>query len=150
MKRYTLPRKWLCKYRLVISIFIISSIQELETQQKSILKSHESPIPWELSHFTNSLTTKVANVGDVLLVKSSEASPEPAELVPVETTKKNLQEIALALSMGASVLLEGETGVGKTALIEEVARAVCKKGKPIHCGGLISMRFGENPSWRPD
>ncbi|KAJ9088514.1 AAA ATPase midasin [Entomophthora muscae] len=110
-----------------------SSVQELEKQHKSILKSHEHSLTWELSHFTKSLSSEVANVGDVLLFKSAETPPEPAKLVLVETTKRNLQDIALALSMGAPVLLEGGTGVGKTALVEEVARAVSKTGSIFYC-----------------
>ncbi|KAF9194234.1 AAA ATPase midasin [Haplosporangium sp. Z 11] len=43
-------------------------------------------------------------------------------LVLTETTKHNLHSIGLALSIGAPVLLEGVTGSGKTALVEEVAR----------------------------
>ncbi|KAH8552550.1 P-loop containing nucleoside triphosphate hydrolase protein [Umbelopsis sp. PMI_123] len=45
-------------------------------------------------------------------------------LVLTETTAKNLHTIGLALSIGAPVILEGVTGAGKTALVEEVARKV--------------------------
>ncbi|KAI9276342.1 P-loop containing nucleoside triphosphate hydrolase protein [Umbelopsis sp. AD052] len=45
-------------------------------------------------------------------------------LVLTGTTAKNLHTIGLALSIGAPVLLEGLTGAGKTALVEEVARKV--------------------------
>ncbi|KAG0376096.1 AAA ATPase midasin, partial [Mortierella sp. AD032] len=44
------------------------------------------------------------------------------KLVLTDTTKHNLHSIGLALSIGAPVLLEGVTGAGKTALVEEVAR----------------------------
>lgn len=47
---------------------------------------------------------------------------EKEALVLTPTTAKNLHAIGLALSIGAPVLLEGMTGAGKTALVEEVAR----------------------------
>ncbi|KAI0223469.1 AAA ATPase midasin [Massospora cicadina] len=110
-------------------------VQLLEMQPRGVLNCPDPLSGWELSHFTSSLTAKVVNVGDVLLFKSNQGSSEPSKLVPVATTFKNLQAIALALSMGAPVLLEGETGVGKTALIEEVARAVSKMDMvKIHLG----------------
>ncbi|KAF7722956.1 AAA ATPase midasin [Apophysomyces ossiformis] len=66
----------------------------------------------------------------VLLPKSSTPSPsiqhdervcyEP-QLVLTETTSRNLHAISLALSIGAPTLLEGVTGAGKTALVEELA-----------------------------
>lgn len=53
-------------------------------------------------------------------------------LVLTGTTAKNLHTIGLALSIGAPVLLEGVTGAGKTALVEEVARKVGRlQGKDV-------------------
>ncbi|KAL1916197.1 uncharacterized protein VTP21DRAFT_5814 [Calcarisporiella thermophila] len=69
----------------------------------------------------------IINLCGVLLPKSlhnySNTSNDKESLVLVPTTKRNLQTIGLALSIGSPVLLQGVTGVGKTALVEEVARA---------------------------
>lgn len=43
------------------------------------------------------------------------------ELVLTETTIRNLHTLSLALSIGAPTLLEGVTGAGKTAIVEELA-----------------------------
>jgi midasin len=56
--------------------------------------------------------------------ENGEVAKKVEPLVLTETTAKNLHTIGLALSMGAPVLLEGVTGAGKTALVEEVARKV--------------------------
>ncbi|KAF9575027.1 AAA ATPase midasin [Mortierella alpina] len=72
------------------------------------------------------LSPLTVNLCGVLLPRST-AHPEHStlpqhKLVLTETTKHNLHSIGLALSIGAPVLLEGVTGAGKTALVEEVAR----------------------------
>ncbi|KAG0341494.1 AAA ATPase midasin [Podila horticola] len=74
----------------------------------------------DLSPFT-------VNLCGVLLARSigvehEQSSLSKHKLVLTETTKQNLHSIGLALSIGAPVLLEGVTGAGKTALVEEVAR----------------------------
>ncbi|KAG0206795.1 AAA ATPase midasin [Mortierella sp. GBA30] len=72
------------------------------------------------------LSPLTVNLCGVLLPRSTahhEHSTLPQhKLVLTETTKHNLHSIGLALSIGAPVLLEGVTGAGKTALVEEVAR----------------------------
>jgi midasin len=75
------------------------------------------------------LSTMTIDLCGIILPKPQTPSSEPADqvkkiapLVLTETTAKNLHTIGLALSMGAPVLLEGVTGAGKTALVEEVAR----------------------------
>ncbi|RKO94177.1 P-loop containing nucleoside triphosphate hydrolase protein [Blyttiomyces helicus] len=56
-------------------------------------------------------------------------------LVRTLTTKRNLHRIALGLSLGMPLLLEGGPGVGKTALVEEAARAAGLKDLlKIHLG----------------
>ncbi|KAG0241019.1 AAA ATPase midasin [Mortierella sp. GBA43] len=73
------------------------------------------------------LSPLTVNLCGVLLARSHNVSQEYStllhhKLVLTETTKRNLHSIGLALSIGAPVLLEGVTGAGKTALVEEVAR----------------------------
>ncbi|KAM3579719.1 AAA ATPase midasin [Umbelopsis sp. WA50703] len=68
--------------------------------------------------------------------ENGEVAKKVEPLVLTETTAKNLHTIGLALSMGAPVLLEGVTGAGKTALVEEVARKVGRLNElvKIHLG----------------
>lgn len=53
--------------------------------------------------------------------KSSDGPCYHPELVLTETTIRNLHTLSLALSIGAPTLLEGVTGAGKTAIVEELA-----------------------------
>ncbi|KAK3846925.1 MAG: hypothetical protein J3R72DRAFT_519841 [Linnemannia gamsii] len=73
------------------------------------------------------LSPLTVNLCGVLLPRSTNPKHEQStlpehKLVLTDTTKHNLHSIGLALSIGAPVLLEGVTGAGKTALVEEVAR----------------------------
>jgi len=78
------------------------------------------------------LSPLTVNLCGVLLPRSvdshGESSALKAKLVLTDTTKHNLHSIGLALSIGAPVLLEGVTGAGKTALVEEVARVTGRDG----------------------
>ncbi|KAG0232655.1 AAA ATPase midasin [Actinomortierella wolfii] len=73
---------------------------------------------------SNHLSPLTVNLCGVLLPRSEHhgSNISAHQLVLTETTKHNLHSIGLALSIGAPVLLEGVTGAGKTALVEEVAR----------------------------
>jgi ABC-type iron transport system FetAB ATPase subunit len=54
-------------------------------------------------------------------------------LVLTKTTQRQLHDIALAVSVGLPVLLQGPTGAGKTSLIEELASLTGRKqGKLIY------------------
>ncbi|KAF9929042.1 AAA ATPase midasin, partial [Modicella reniformis] len=74
------------------------------------------------------LSPLTVNLCGVLLARSDNTHQGEYSILPqhnlvlTETTKHNLHSIGLALSIGAPVLLEGVTGAGKTALVEEVAR----------------------------
>lgn len=79
------------------------------------------------------LSPLTVNLCGVLLARSDNVHQEYStlpqhRLVLTETTKHNLHSIGLALSIGAPVLLEGVTGAGKTALVEEVARLTGRDG----------------------
>ncbi|KAI9487690.1 MAG: hypothetical protein EXX96DRAFT_514297 [Benjaminiella poitrasii] len=74
----------------------------------------------------NDLCSLTSNLCGVLLPKTSHSSSVKdnaynPKLVLTNTTFKNLHAISLALSIGAPTLLEGVTGAGKTALVEELA-----------------------------
>jgi midasin len=79
------------------------------------------------------LSPLTVNLCGVLLSRSDNVHQEYSmlpqhRLVLTETTKHNLHSIGLALSIGAPVLLEGVTGAGKTALVEEVAKVTGRDG----------------------
>lgn len=54
--------------------------------------------------------------------------PQSAPLVETESLKHNLMAINSCVDVGACILLEGETGIGKSALIVELAR---RRNKPL-------------------
>ena len=51
-------------------------------------------------------------------------------LVPVPSTQANLRRLALAVSAGKAVLLEGPVGCGKTALVEHLAHLTGRSKTP--------------------
>ncbi|KAI9291507.1 P-loop containing nucleoside triphosphate hydrolase protein, partial [Neoconidiobolus thromboides FSU 785] len=109
-------------------------LQEQEELSKNRQISSDSKSLWNLNEISLYLSKNVINIGNVLMLKH-DLQETTESLIGTETTIKNLEEIALALSMGSPVLLEGETGVGKTALIEEIARSVGKRDLiKIHLG----------------
>ncbi|KAL7319508.1 AAA ATPase midasin [Mucor circinelloides] len=74
------------------------------------------------------LCSLTCNLCGVLVAKTASLDKEETvkhfydpKLVLTNTTSKNLHAVSLALSIGAPTLLEGVTGAGKTALIEELA-----------------------------
>ncbi|CAG8555969.1 630_t:CDS:2, partial [Paraglomus occultum] len=73
------------------------------------------------------LSPFIVNVSGVLLSKKRQehvvVQPTVNErLALTNTTRRNLRAICLAVSIGSPILLEGITGCGKSALVEEVAR----------------------------
>jgi MoxR-like ATPase len=55
-----------------------------------------------------------------------------AELTYTETTEQNMLALALAVSQGHPILLEGITGAGKTALIDHLAYETGNTGNTIY------------------
>ncbi|KAG0307077.1 AAA ATPase midasin [Dissophora globulifera] len=76
----------------------------------------------QLTLFKNPTISTAEDERDCRRITAEDLSPLTHNLVLTETTKHNLHSIGLALSIGAPVMLEGVTGAGKTALVEEVAR----------------------------
>jgi len=60
-------------------------------------------------------------------------------LVPVASTCCNLQRLALAVSAGSAVLLEGPVGSGKTSLVECLAASVGRTSSPH----LLKIQLGD-------
>ncbi|KAF9437661.1 AAA ATPase midasin [Entomortierella beljakovae] len=104
------------------------SAAQLALFNNPTLPTSEEPGSESYRKITSSdLSSLTVNLCGVLLPRSNNAHPKQSllsdhKLVLTETTKHNLHSIGLALSIGAPVLLEGVTGAGKTALVEEVAR----------------------------
>ncbi|CAG8438258.1 2742_t:CDS:10 [Acaulospora morrowiae] len=83
-----------------------------------------------------------ANISGILLPRSIQSVnmdnlENKPRLMMTETTQNNLNAICLAISMGSPVLLEGVTGSGKTALVEEIAISTG------HYEGLLKIHLGE-------
>lgn len=60
-------------------------------------------------------------------------------LVPVASTRCNLRRLALAVSAGSAVLLEGPVGSGKTSLVECLAASVGRTSSPH----LLKIQLGD-------
>ncbi|CAG8496210.1 11400_t:CDS:2, partial [Acaulospora colombiana] len=80
------------------------------------------------SELEKNLSSLTVNISGILLPRSTrpisvECLRSKQRIVMTETTQKNLSAICFAISVGLPVLLEGETGSGKTALVEEIAIA---------------------------
>eukprot|EP00057_Strongylocentrotus_purpuratus_P012494 XP_011666968.1 PREDICTED: midasin-like [Strongylocentrotus purpuratus] len=84
----------------------------------------------------------VVSVCGVLLPRATvedTAKTSLPKLVPVQTTKKNLRSLALAVSAGNGVLLEGPVGCGKTALVEHLAAQIGRTAPP----SIIKVQLGD-------
>ncbi|KAI8086936.1 P-loop containing nucleoside triphosphate hydrolase protein [Gilbertella persicaria] len=119
--------------------------QRLADAQISFLQNHyhlQEDKAHELSGAD--LCSLTCNLCGVLIPKTTYASEKEdttrqaydPKLVLTQTTSKNLHAISLALSIGAPTLLEGVTGAGKTALIEELANRTGRGSElvKIHLG----------------
>ncbi|XP_053396218.1 midasin-like isoform X2 [Mercenaria mercenaria] len=103
----------------------------------------------ELSHtrhmiIESDLCGKVTCIGGVLLSKVSSSSegddsPLDLDLLPVPSNEANLHSLALAVSSGSPVLLQGVVGSGKTSLVEHLARLTGRSGPPA----LMKIQMGD-------
>jgi len=117
--------------------------ERLAKAQISMLANNYSTDDTNLHLRDDDLSTLTIDLCGVILPKPHGPVDEVIDdakktepLVLTDTTAKNLHTIGLALSIGAPVLLEGVTGAGKTALVEEVARKVGRRNElvKIHLG----------------
>lgn len=60
-------------------------------------------------------------------------------MIPVASTLLNLRRLALAVSAGCPVLLEGPVGSGKTCLVECLAASVGRTSSP----DLLKIQLGD-------
>ncbi|KAJ3207647.1 AAA ATPase midasin, partial [Entophlyctis luteolus] len=92
------------------------------------------------------LSSRTVDIAGILLPKpaSPDASIDKSQksLVWTSTTLKNLNQIAINVSIGAPVLVTGIHGSGKTCLVEEVARMVGQKDLlKIHLGDQTDSKI---------
>jgi len=67
--------------------------------------------------------------------------------IPIPSAQDNLRSLALALSLGASIMLEGATGSGKTSLVQQLARLTGNDGRGG--SGLLTIQLSDQvrPPW---
>ncbi|WAR08077.1 MDN1-like protein [Mya arenaria] len=82
---------------------------------------------------------KVTCVGGVLLSKKKTESEVKLDLLPVPSNEKNLHSIAMAVSAGSPVLLQGVVGSGKTTLVEHLAKLTGRATAPA----LMKIQLGD-------
>jgi midasin len=69
----------------------------------------------------------VAHIGVSPFVMPRQTYIETSFAFDAKTTKKNLKKLLRAFSLGKPVLIEGSPGVGKTSLVENLAKQTGKK-----------------------
>ncbi|RKP23461.1 hypothetical protein SYNPS1DRAFT_30791 [Syncephalis pseudoplumigaleata] len=79
---------------------------------------------------------------DIVSSSSSPSSNEPPRLVLTAITRQQLHHTALAVSVGAPVLLQGPTGAGKTALVEALAQFTGRR-QVKRADDLIKVHIGD-------
>ncbi|PIK42632.1 hypothetical protein BSL78_20512 [Apostichopus japonicus] len=95
---------------------------------------------------TQDLSPNVVSISGVLLsTKEDKLSnggkgvPSAHVIIPVQSTKTSLQNLALAIVSGSPVLLEGPVGSGKTSYVEHIAN-LTGRGNPCD---LIKVQLGD-------
>ncbi|KAJ3272914.1 hypothetical protein HDV01_005111 [Terramyces sp. JEL0728] len=139
-------------YYAILCIGLLSGMVDTEQQQmikKCIpdLKPHSYKQSLDLLLLFNYKekefdikSDKVANLCGVLLPKQQQEYK--SEFVMTETPKRILHEIGLALSCEMPILLQGEEGSGKTALVEEAGRILgCQELLKIHLGDQTDSKL---------
>ncbi|KAJ1979967.1 AAA ATPase midasin [Dimargaris verticillata] len=101
--------------------------------------SHSGPTTFQFPVACGSVCPLVVDLCGVLLPRALgnhvlQAKLPQHTLVLTPTTRGNLRAMALAVSQRFPVLLQGETGVGKTSLVEDMAQMLGQKLVKIHLG----------------
>jgi midasin len=73
------------------------------------------------------LSDHIARIGRFELPRDSFGSDDDTFTFEAETTRRNAMRIIRALQLSKPILIEGEPGVGKTALVTSISRVVGKK-----------------------
>ncbi|KAL4232857.1 AAA ATPase midasin [Mactra antiquata] len=91
------------------------------------------------------LCDQVVCIGGILISKINnnksveEHTDMTLELLPVPSNKSNLHSLALGVSSGSPVLLQGIVGAGKTSLVEHLAKLTGRLGPPE----LMKIQMGD-------
>ncbi|KAI8815825.1 uncharacterized protein EV422DRAFT_572412 [Fimicolochytrium jonesii] len=112
---------------------------EVDAEQEASMLMEASEETTDCRHNSIVITTSdlsLATVDMAGILLPSDPHRQGHSLVPTLTTRRNLHRIGLAVSLNVPTLLEGEAGVGKTALVEEAARLLGRHGSllKIHLG----------------
>ncbi|KOC69196.1 Midasin, partial [Habropoda laboriosa] len=101
----------------------LSNIQQFSIEYKEVIQSSiTSEDTKGIDHILD--VPSVVSIGDILLpIFTKSKVKSTLNLVPVPSTRRNLQNLAFAVSSNKCVYLQGAVGSGKTALVEYLAQA---------------------------
>lgn len=91
------------------------------------------------STFLNKISKYVTSISDILIPIFNEETRQKSTLIEVESTKRNLKKIALAIAANKAICLSGPVGSGKTALVEHIAAVTGR----IVGDSLIKVQLGD-------
>ncbi|OAA77734.1 Midasin [Akanthomyces lecanii RCEF 1005] len=101
------------------------SLHEHERAKKMLALRQEisqnAPEHSATEHYVQQLTPYSVAYGQVVLPRPYGPTGDPASLVLTDTTMSNLESFAKLLRNPGPILLHGASGVGKTALVQEIA-----------------------------
>ncbi|KAF5026068.1 hypothetical protein F66182_1860 [Fusarium sp. NRRL 66182] len=103
-----------------LSLYEQSRVKSFLTLRQEIQATHEAEE--NDSPCSQTLTPYVVSYGNVILPRPLGPAGEPSNLVLTPTTISNLERLATMLRESDPVMLYGLPGVGKTALVHEVAK----------------------------
>ncbi|KAJ1151695.1 hypothetical protein NDU88_004475 [Pleurodeles waltl] len=133
--------------------FRLKTLEEMQMQnvEKALVLANPDTLLWQREKgqqytqgqiVSGDLSDKVVAVCGVVLAKQ-EMSPKDQDctsrLVLVESTCRNLQSLALAVSFQKAVLLEGPIGCGKTALVEYISAVTGRTKSP----DILKVQLGD-------
>ncbi|KAF5661149.1 midasin (AAA ATPase) [Fusarium heterosporum] len=105
-----------------LSLYEQSRVKAFLTLRQEIQVAHEADNTD--SPCSQTLTPYVVSYGNVILPRPLGPTGEPSNLVLTPTTVSNLERLATMLRESDPVMLYGLPGVGKTALVHEIAKQV--------------------------
>ncbi|KAF4457552.1 hypothetical protein F53441_602 [Fusarium austroafricanum] len=103
-----------------LSLYEQSRVKSFLTLREEVRAAHEADD--DESSCSQALTPYVVSYGNVILPRPLGPTGEPSNLVLTPTTVSNLEQLATMLRESDPVMLHGLPGVGKTALVHEIAK----------------------------
>ncbi|KAM0394946.1 hypothetical protein ACHAQC_004784 [Fusarium culmorum] len=103
-----------------LSLYEQSRVKSFLTLRQEVQAAHEADD--NDSPYLQALTPYVVSYGNVILPRPLGPTGEPSNLVLTPTTVSNLEKLATMLREPDPVMLHGAPGVGKTALVHEIAK----------------------------